>query len=108
MNNEALEIEEINEDISTPRSVLNYPYIYLNEVKDELGLIVPLLLPGPLQIVLTMNNTTREIGTVEKSVIELNKLLRICKFDVVVDKHMRYKISSLADIFELPSNVWTA
>ena len=100
-------LQEIDEDISTPRSVLNYPYIYLSEAKEVLGLIIPLLQPGELQLILTMNGSTREVGTVEKSVLELHKLVRVCRFDYVVSPELRYKITSALDLLELPEHIWT-
>ena len=76
------------------------------EVKEVLGLIVPLLRPGELQIIITMNEASREIGTVEKSVIELDKLARICRFEYVVSPEQRYSINKTVDLLEMPNSVW--
>lgn len=99
-------LEELNEDIATPHSSLRYPYVYLSEVKEVLGLIVPLLQPGELQIVVYSNNENREIGSVRKSILELNKLLRVCKFEIRTETEV-YKISKVTDLFEIPEAIWT-
>lgn len=99
-------VQEIDEDIATPRGSIKYPYLFLNKVADVLGLIVPLLAPGDVPIVLEANGALREVGTVDKSALEMYKLLRVCPFDFVVSPQMRYSIKTAEQLLEVPLDVW--
>ena len=94
-------IGKIDENITTPRSSIQYPYVRVLDFKDALALIIPALPSGPLQLIATYKGVTRQISCIEKSALTLSKLVSITRLEYVHAKGDATLLQNNTDIMEM-------
>lgn len=85
------------------RAQLQYPYIFIPKYGNEIALLVQDIQQGSLPIVLSHGNSLRKVGSCSLSAIELAKLLRVYKYEIVLAEDDRRKITSVQNIMEVLS-----
>lgn len=91
----------LDRTFSSEKKKLSYPYLYIPRFGEEIALMVTCLTPGPLPIVLSDSGTLKQVGTCALSALELEKLLRVYKFEIVVSETDHRRMSEVADILEV-------
>ena len=86
---------------TSTRTAISYPYIYLPRYGEELALMVHCIAPGELPLVLTHAGTLKQVGSCSLSALELSKLLRVYKFQVVMSETERRGVNSIQDLMEV-------
>ena len=88
---------------TSEKKKLSYPYIYVPRFGEEIALMVTCLEPGPLPLVLKDAGILKQVGTCALSAIELSKLLRVYKFEVVLSETEHRVMQDVTDILEVIS-----
>lgn len=84
---------------------VSYPHIFIPKFGDEIALMVTCIAPGELPIVLADAGTLKQVGTCAASAIELEKLMRVYKYEVALSPEVRRTITCVDDIMEVL--LWT-
>lgn len=92
---------QLDKSFANERKKLSYPYIYIPSFGEEIALMVTCLTPGPLPLVLSDSGSLKQVGTCALSAIELCKLLRVYRYEVVLSEAERRKIKSITDVMEV-------
>lgn len=74
---EQMKISPLNRDITNDRVKMPYPHVKLLEPSDAVALVLPQFPEGDLPVICEYNGTCRQIGSIRKSAIYLNKLSKI-------------------------------
>ena len=82
---------------------ITYPYIFLPKYGEELAIIVTCLRHGNIPICLRNNGVLMEISSVDLSALELQKLLRVYKYQIVLSETDKRSIETITDIMEVLS-----
>jgi hypothetical protein len=80
---------------------LSYPYIYIPKFGEEIALMVTCLEPGPLPLVLNDEGVLKQVGTCSLSALELAKLLRVYKVEVVLSPTEKKVITGILEMLEV-------
>ena len=86
---------------TSEKKKLSYPYLYIPRFGEEIALIVTCLEPGPLPLVLNDSGTLKQVGSCAKSALELEKLLRVYNFEVVLSETERRTMREISDVLEV-------
>lgn len=79
----------------------SYPYVLITSFGSELPLLLEDLTPGELPIVVRHDQKLLAVGSVSKSAIELNKLRRVYRYEIVLSETERHAITSTENIMEV-------
>lgn len=91
----------LDSSFTSEKKKLSFPYIYVPRFGEEIALMVTCLKPGPLPLVLSDSGTLKQVGSCVASALELEKLLRVYKFEVVLSETDRRVIRDVMDIMEV-------
>lgn len=94
---------DLDSSFVNTKKKLSYPYIYLPSFGEEIALMVVCVRKGPLPITLSDKGVLKQVGSCELSALELQKLLRVYRYEVVLSEHDRRSINSISDVLEVLS-----
>lgn len=91
----------LDDTFSHQRVDREYPYIYINPKNTEpLPVVMSLLAVGDLPVLFTLKESTYEIGRIDKSPLNLQKLLRVYAFELHINETTQMVISSTSELME--------
>lgn len=91
----------LDKSFTSEKKKLSYPYIYVPRFGEEIALMVTCLEPGPIPLVLQDSGTLKQVGSCARSALELAKLLRVYKFEVVLSETERRTMREITDVLEV-------
>lgn len=91
----------LDSSFTSEKKRLSFPYLYIPKFGEEIALMVTCLEPGPVPIVLSDAGTLKQVGTCALSALELSKLLRVYKFEIVLSETERRAAHEITDILEV-------
>lgn len=96
-------------DISKVRSQttkIPYPHIMLVHIDIYIPPIIHAMEEGPLPIIGTLKGVTKILSSTSTSAININKLLRVSPFDLVISPSEKYRINTVLEYIEVCTK-WT-
>lgn len=78
-----------------------YPYLLISTFGNELALLCKGLHPGPVPIVVQFRGELKQVHSCELSAIELSKINRVYKYDIVLSATETRHIDGIQDIMEV-------
>lgn len=94
-------VQSLNENIANERVSKPYPHLMLSDVDNALALVLPAIPTGDLPVLCTHKGVTRQLGSIARSAIEINKLRRIGTVKYVASKEEERSLITVVDIMEV-------
>lgn len=95
------EIQSLNENIANDSISMPYPHLMMSDVDSALALVLPDIPTGDLPVLCEHKGIIRQVGSIRRSAIEINKLHRIGTVSYVADKGITVPIHCIEDIMEV-------
>jgi hypothetical protein len=83
-----------------------YPYIVVEDVTEDIGLLRDSLGDGDLPLVILHNGEYIQIASIKCSPLILSRLLRLYRIIVVIAKDICYKVNNIVDLLEVSEFNW--
>lgn len=100
-----MEHSELRTDLTkvfeNEKKQLKYPYIFIPVFGRELALFVKCLTPGPVPVTVKHNGQLKKIGSCSLDALELHKISRVYKYEVVLSETDRRPADSVETIMEV-------
>lgn len=96
-----MEIPSLSRELTNDKISMPYPHIFVMDTTDALPLIVPRLPKGDLPVVCEFNNTLRQIGSIQKSALQISKLMRVSRIQFVKAKGDSVLLKNPIDALEV-------
>ena len=94
-------ITELNSTFTNPEVLITYPYITLQpNNNDSLPVVLELMEEGDIPILFERDGVTYELRRVDKSPLNLCKLLRIYPFSIVFE-NKRVEVTTTQELMEV-------
>ena len=104
MNSQENQLEittRLDETFSTPKLDKPYPHLFINPKNtDPLPVLIGVLGTGDLPILFPAKGKTYIIGHVDKSPLNLNKLLRVYPFDLNISESKQVHVTNTIELME--------
>lgn len=97
-------VSQIDEHIANDKISKTYPYVLVKGSGDPLMVTMDSIKPGDIPVLIEYRGTTYNIGTIEKSALEIAKLLSVYKLAIYVSEKEIYDINTTKDLLE--AGVW--
>lgn len=91
----------LNQSFISETKKISYPYLYIPKFGEEIALMVTCLEPGPLPLVLEDRGILKQVGSCSLSALELEKLLRVYHFEVVLSETEKQTMREITDVLEV-------
>lgn len=95
------EIRSLNPDIVNGKISMPYPHVELLEPTDAAATLIKLLPTGDLSIICEVKGKRRRIGSIRKSAIAIQDLMRVSKLAYCRSATERKILTSGEDILEV-------
>lgn len=83
------------------RKQLPYPYVYIPAFGRELALFVQCIASGPVPILVMHKGNLTKVGSCPLDALELNKMRRVYKYEIVLSEADRRPVDSVETIMEV-------
>lgn len=95
------EIPLLSAELTNERIRMPYPHIRLLDTSDAVALMLPELPVGDLPVICEYGGVTRQIGSIKKSALVLNNLLKISRLIYVADEKSTFNLTNVESIMEI-------
>lgn len=96
-----MEMLSLNENIASEQISMPYPHLMMSGVDNALALVLPAIPTGDLPVLCEHKGVIRQVGSIRKSAVEVNKLRRIGTVCFVKSKGSSVPIECVDDIMEV-------
>lgn len=91
----------LTKEFEGERKQLTYPYIMIPAFGNELPVFVKCLVPGPVPVTVKHGGKLLKIGSCSLDAIELNKMLRVYKYDIILSATDERHVDNIETIMEV-------
>lgn len=92
---------DLGQEFAAETKAAKYPYLLIDKFGRELPLLLEGLKPGELPIVVNYKGQLLSIGSCSLSALELDKIRRVYKYDIVLSPTDRRPVTSIESIMEV-------